>query len=74
MIIRETDGVKEYATLDLNDSKALSSPYYYLNNNDVVYVKPGKKKAFANSTIVPLLPTVISALSLITTLIIVTVK
>ncbi|SEV92730.1 polysaccharide export outer membrane protein [Chitinophaga sp. YR573] len=74
MIIRETEGVKEYATLDLNDSKALSSPYYYLNNNDVVYVKPGKKKAFANSTIVPLLPTVISALSLITTLIIVTVK
>lgn len=74
MIIRETDGIKKYASLDLNDSKTLSSPYYYLNNNDVIYVKPGKNKGLANSTIVPLLPTIISALSLITTLIIVTVN
>jgi polysaccharide export outer membrane protein len=74
MIIREADGVKKYASLNLNDSKALSSPYYYLNNNDVIYVKPGKNKAFTNSTFIQLLPAAIGALSLITTLIIVTVQ
>jgi polysaccharide export outer membrane protein len=74
MIIRETDGIKKYVSLNLNDSKVFSSPYYYLNNNDVVYVKPGKNKAFTNSTFLQFLPAAIGALSLITTLIIVTVK
>lgn len=72
MIIRETDGVKKYATLNLNDSRTLSSPYYYLNNNDVIYVKPGRNKVFNNSTFLQLLPAAIGALSLISTLIIVT--
>jgi polysaccharide export outer membrane protein len=74
MIIREVDGQRKYATLNLNDSKTLSSPYYYLNNNDVIYVKPGKNKAFTSSTFLQLLPAAIGALSLITTLIIVTVN
>ena len=74
IVIREVDGSKQYVTLNLNDSKILSSPYYYLNNNDVIYVKPGRSKAFASSSFLQLLPAVISALSLITTLIIVTAK
>ena len=72
MVIREVDGVKKYASLNLNDSKTLSSPFYYLTNNDVIYVKPGKNKVFNNSTLLQLLPAAIGALSLITTLIIVT--
>ena len=71
MLIREEDGVKRYVSLDLNDSKLLSSPYYYLKNNDVIYVKPGRNKVFAQSRGVILLPTIIAALSLITTLIII---
>lgn len=74
MIIREVNGEKQYASINLNDSKALSSPYYYLNNNDVVYVKPGSNKVFASSRFVQLIPAAIGALSLITTLIIITVK
>ncbi|MVT10611.1 polysaccharide biosynthesis/export family protein [Chitinophaga tropicalis] len=74
MVIREVDGVKQYASLNLNDSKTLASPYYYLNNNDVVYVKPGPNKPFGTSKFVQLLPAFIGALSLITTLIIVTVN
>jgi len=74
MIIREVNGVKEYATLNLNDSKTLSSPYYYLTNNDVIYVKPGRRKALDNSTMLQFLPAAIAALSLISTLIIVTAK
>jgi polysaccharide export outer membrane protein len=74
MIIREVEGVKKYATLNMNDSKTLSSPYYYLNNNDVIYVKARRAKVFTSSTFLQLLPSAIGALSLITTLIIVIAK
>jgi polysaccharide export outer membrane protein len=72
MIIRETDGIKKYASLNMNDSKTLASPYYYLINNDVIYVKPGRTKALSNSTFLQFLPAAIGVLSLISTLIIVT--
>lgn len=72
MLIREHNGVKTYTSLNLNDSKILSSPYYYLNNNDVVYVKPGPNKVFGTSKMFQLLPAIIGVLSLATTLIIVT--
>ena len=45
-IIREgADGKKEVVELDLNDAKILDSPYYYLQQNDIVYVTPNKSKA-----------------------------
>jgi polysaccharide export outer membrane protein len=68
------EGVKKYATLNMNDSKTLSSPYYYMSNNDVIYVKSRKTKAFTSSTFLQILPSAIGALSLITTLIIVIIK
>jgi polysaccharide export outer membrane protein len=74
MIIREVNGEKTYASLNLNDGKTLASPYYYLNNNDVIYVKPGSNKQFNTSKAVQLLPAAIGILSLITTIVIVSVK
>lgn len=45
-IIREMDnGQKQIVTLDLNDKNIIFSPYYYLQQNDVVYVQPNKAKA-----------------------------
>ena len=45
-IVREDkDGKKEVAELNLNDAKIINSPYYYLQQNDVVYVTPNKSKA-----------------------------
>lgn len=70
MIIREINGVKTYASVNLNDSKTLSSPYYYLSNNDVVYVKPGPDRKFATSKTIQLLPAIIGVISLITTIVI----
>jgi len=69
MVIREVNGIKRYTSLNLNDSKTLSSPYYYLANNDVIYVKPGPNRLFPSSRTVQLLPAIISAISLITTII-----
>ena len=40
VIIREQDGQKVYHRLNLNSAEIVSSPYYYLKQNDVVYVEP----------------------------------
>ena len=50
-LIRENEkGLKEVHTLNLNDAEIINSPYYYLQQNDVVYVEPNKVKA-KNSSI-----------------------
>lgn len=51
MVIRDQGGQKEYGTLSINSSDIFKSPYYYLRQNDVVYVEPNKAKVFSlNST------------------------
>ena len=40
LIIREGEEGKTYNYVDLTDSEVLNSPYYYLQQNDVVYVEP----------------------------------
>jgi len=42
MVIRDFDGTKVYTRMDLTDKKAMSSPAFYLTQNDVVYVEPNK--------------------------------
>lgn len=45
-IVRENDkGEKAVYEVDLNDANILSSPYFYLQQNDIVYVTPNKSKA-----------------------------
>ena len=45
-LIREnTDGTKEIVPLNLNDANIIHSPYYYLQQNDILYVEPNKAKA-----------------------------
>lgn len=44
-VIREENGERVVASLDLRSKDLLSSPYYYLQQNDVVYVEPNKVKA-----------------------------
>ena len=38
VVIRETDGVREIGRLNIKSKKIFESPYYYLQQNDVVYV------------------------------------
>ena len=45
LIREDATGRKEYHTLNLNDANIINSPYYYLQQNDVVYVEPNKVKA-----------------------------
>jgi polysaccharide export outer membrane protein len=45
-LIRENaKGRKEIHTINLNDANIVNSPYYYLQQNDVVYVEPNSVKA-----------------------------
>jgi polysaccharide export outer membrane protein len=45
-IVRESaNGERTVAEVDLNDASLLASPYYYLQQNDVVYVTPNESKA-----------------------------
>ena len=45
LIRKDASGKKEIHTLNLNDADIVNSPYYYLQQNDVLYVEPNKVKA-----------------------------
>lgn len=72
MLIREVDGHKTIHRLDLTQQNTLNSPFYYLAQNDVIYVEPNKaqinnSKLGANTNVIisiaSLLITVISVLT-----------
>jgi polysaccharide export outer membrane protein len=44
LVVREENGVLNFGKVDLQSSDFFSSPYYYLHQNDVVYVDPKKSK------------------------------
>lgn len=43
-IIREENGMRTISEVDLSSKSIFDSPYYYLHQNDVVYVEPNMKK------------------------------
>lgn len=45
LIREDAKGKKEIHTMNLNDANIINSPYYYLQQNDIVYVEPNKVKA-----------------------------
>jgi polysaccharide export outer membrane protein len=44
LIIRELNGVKSYHRVDITKADFINSPFYYLAQNDVVYVEPNKTR------------------------------
>jgi polysaccharide export outer membrane protein len=42
LLIREKDKKRTYVKLDLTDHSIFNSPYFYLAQNDVIYVEPNK--------------------------------
>lgn len=43
-VIREEKGVRTAVQLDLRTTEMFNSPYFYLKQNDVVYIEPNKAK------------------------------
>lgn len=44
LIIREKEGMRSFGYVNFNSSNVFDSPYFYLQQNDVVYVQPDKTK------------------------------
>ncbi|WP_221258899.1 polysaccharide biosynthesis/export family protein [Flavobacterium okayamense] len=73
LLIRDENGVKSTHRLDLTKSDIVNSPYYYLAQNDVVYVEPNKTR-INSSAVGPNIAVGISALSLVVTIIALTTR
>lgn len=67
LIIREKDGVRTTARINLNNKDVLSSPFFYLQQNDVVYVEPENKSKLsqANNVYIGLWAAIISSVAFI---------
>lgn len=70
LVIRETEGKRSIVHLNLNKADILNSPYFYLKQNDIVYVEPDKSKAIEfspNNRLRPLIVATISAIAVLST-------
>lgn len=66
-VIRERGEEREFGIIDINSKDVFQSPYYYLRNNDVVYMEPNRINTFLtiNSPLRNLFVSTISTLALV---------
>jgi polysaccharide export outer membrane protein len=67
LVIREVNGVKSYNRVDITKADFINSPFYYLAQNDVVYIEPNRTKVNA-SAVGPNTSVIISAISILISL------
>lgn len=65
LIRTEPNGDKLIRRINLNSDQLFNSPYFYLKNNDVIYVEPNKSKIASTGRGQIILPIVFSGLSLL---------
>jgi len=63
LLIREENNQKIVNRINLSSPAFMSSPYYYLKSNDVIYVEPNKAKVASTTNTRQLLPAILSGLS-----------
>lgn len=61
LILREDQGVKTSVRVDITNPAIINSPYYYLTQNDVLYVEPNKRRI--NSTAIG--PNILAGISIL---------
>lgn len=69
-IIREENGVRTIGEVDLSSKDIFQSPYYYLHQNDVVYVEPNmrrKKNADRDPMTMTYISSAVSIISVLST-------
>lgn len=69
LLIREIDGSYKHIRIDLRKSEILSSPYFYLCQNDVIYVAPTSSRTFSGSSQSSFIPIITSSLGLVVSLV-----
>ena len=71
LLIRQYPQGQQIHHLNLLDVNVMKSPYYYIQMNDMIYVKPLKQKSWGTGTTgIQSLTTIITILSLLTTTIV----
>ena len=65
LLVREENGQRQFIRLNLQTKDLFNSPYYYLRNNDVIYVQPGNAKYASVDSSYRNVSIVLSALSVI---------
>jgi polysaccharide biosynthesis/export protein len=50
-IIRENNDKREFAWLNLTKPEIMTSPYFYIQQNDIIIVEPNRKKSVANDIV-----------------------
>lgn len=74
LLIREKNGKRESVRIDLRDKRLIDSPYFFLQQNDILYIQPNNPKSrssalsSAETLSVSIVGTLISLTSLIVTL------
>jgi len=77
LLIREAEGGKRLTMrIDLRDERLIDSPYFYLQQNDVLYIQPNDPKARSGaiSTVETMSLSVVGTLISLTTLVITLLK
>lgn len=70
LVIRKEDGNRTMVRMNLNKQEIFQSPYFYLKQNDVIYVEPDKSKVLEynpNNRLMPLVVATISAVAVLAT-------
>lgn len=71
LLIRESEKGREMIRFNLNNSELFDSPYFYLRQNDVVYVEPAKSKIASTDAARTRLLSIITAVATLATVIVV---
>ncbi len=50
-IIRESNNRREFAWMNITKPEIMASPYFYVQQNDIIIVEPNKKKSVANDIV-----------------------
>ncbi|MDX1463399.1 MAG: polysaccharide biosynthesis/export family protein [Marinirhabdus sp.] len=64
VIIRQVEGAQQVARIDFTQTDLFSSPYYFLKQNDVVYVEPSLK-GVKKSGFIPDVPALLSLVTIV---------
>lgn len=70
LLIRESEGRRDLVRLNMNKKEITKSPYFYLQQNDIVYVEPDNKQKAVEADVrsaraIPLITAGISAVAII---------
>ena len=63
LLLREVDGVQTHVRIDLRNSDILQSPYFYMQQNDVLYIPPSATRVMTATTATGIWSTILSSIT-----------